>query len=78
MFQRQKSVYEFKGGLSEQPLHMRGYGESSHGHLVLPLSLLTMAIKKMHEPNHCSRAHVLKKLQAVWWSPDMNAMVDRE
>ena len=32
----------------------------------------------MHEPDHCSHAQVLKKLQAVWRSPYMMARVDRE
>lgn len=32
----------------------------------------------MHEPDHCSHAQVLKKLQAVWWSPYMTTRVDRE
>ncbi|XP_056899994.1 uncharacterized protein K02A2.6-like [Takifugu flavidus] len=32
----------------------------------------------MHEPDHCSRAQVIRKLQAVWWSPYMTPMVDRE
>ncbi|XP_056896093.1 uncharacterized protein LOC130529635 [Takifugu flavidus] len=55
-----------------------GLWRGFRGHFVLPLSLLPIAIKKMHEPDHCSRAQVIRKLQAVWWSPYMTPMVDRE
>ena len=55
-----------------------GLWRSSRGHFVLPLSLLPTAIKIMHGPDHCSRAQVVQKLQAVWWSPYMTPMVDRE
>ena len=32
----------------------------------------------MHDPDHCSRNQVIRKLQAVRWSPYMTAMVDRQ
>uniref|UniRef100_A0A671WVG1 Gag-Pol polyprotein n=1 Tax=Sparus aurata TaxID=8175 RepID=A0A671WVG1_SPAAU len=73
----EKCLWTQRGAIRTVTPH-EGLWRSSDGHFVLPLSLLKIAIKKMHEPDHCSRAQVLRKLQAVWWSPYMTAMVDRE
>lgn len=55
-----------------------GLCRSCRGHFVLPISLLPITIRKMHEPDHCSRVHVIRKLQEVWWSPYMTPIVDRD
>lgn len=73
----EKRLWVQRGAIRTATPH-EGLWRSSHGHFVLPLSLLTVAIKTTHKPDHCSRAQVLRKLQAVWWSPYMAAMLDRE
>ncbi|XP_056876766.1 uncharacterized protein K02A2.6-like isoform X2 [Takifugu flavidus] len=73
----EKRLWVQRGAIRTSHPHP-GLWRGFRGHFVLPLSLLPIAIKKMHEPDHCSRAQVIRKLQAVWWSPYMTPMVDRE
>ncbi|XP_078019386.1 protein NYNRIN-like [Epinephelus lanceolatus] len=49
----------------------------AHGRFVLPTLLLRHAIIWAHGSDHCARGEILRKLQAVWWSPFMAATVDR-
>ncbi|RCU35120.1 hypothetical protein DVA81_17895, partial [Acinetobacter baumannii] len=51
----------------EGPSH--GLWRSAHGHIVLPTSLVQVATRSAHGQDHCTSGEVLRRLQAVWWSP---------
>ena len=55
----------------------QGLWRSAQGHFVLPTSLIQIAICDAHGQDHCAREEVLRRLQKVWWSPYLAAMVDR-
>ncbi|XP_038563196.1 uncharacterized protein LOC119894616 [Micropterus salmoides] len=55
----------------------KGLWRGPHGHFVLPICLTRFAIRNAHGPDHCSRGQVLRRIQAVWWSPYLAATVDR-
>ncbi len=74
----EKSVWLKRGALRvTQDGPQKGLWRSPHGHFVLPISLLRFAIRNAHGQDHCARGVVLKRLQAVWWSPYLAATVDR-
>ncbi len=50
---------------------------SCTGYFVLSCSLLHFAIRWAHGQDHCARGEVIKRLQAVWWSPILAATVGR-
>lgn len=54
-------------GDCEPPSH--GLWRSAHGHIVLPTSLVQVATRSAHGQDHCTSGEVLRRLQAVWWSP---------
>ena len=55
----------------------KGLWRSSQGHFVLPSTLLHYAILNAHGRDHCARGEIVRRLQAVWWSPYLTATVDR-
>ena len=76
--EQEKRLWEKRGAIrttAQGPAN--NLWRSSHGHFVLPISLLRHAIMSIHGIDHCSRGEVLRKLQQVWWSPYMAATVDR-
>ncbi len=74
----EKSVWLKRGAVKiTQDGPQKGLWRSPHGHFVLPILLLGLAIRNAHGQDHWARGEVIKCLQAVWWSPYLAATVDR-
>ncbi|XP_059209538.1 protein NYNRIN-like [Centropristis striata] len=57
--------------------HKNGLWLSAQGQFVLPPALVPIAIQEAHGQDHVARGEILRRLQAVWWSPMLAHRVDR-
>lgn len=75
---QEQSAWIKRGAMRERRSGMEeGLWRNSQGKLVLPGSLLKIAIREAHGADHCSRGEVARRLGKVWWCPFLIPSIER-